>query len=179
MVDSESLTLATHADEHEEGMMTSLAFDEARLKVGTLGISALLAWAGGFLDGFTYVGHGHVFANTMTGNVVLLGLNCYSGAWGTAFRHLPAILAFVAGVCVAQAMQLYSKRRGVSAPYPAVLVLEICVLVVLSLLPATTADILFTTSIAFASSVQIQTFREVNGQSYNATFTTSNVRTLA
>jgi uncharacterized membrane protein YoaK (UPF0700 family) len=159
--------------------MDSLAFDEAKLRVGTLGIGALLAAAGGFLDGFTYVGHGHVFANAMTGNVVLLGINCLSGSWRTAFHHVPAILAFVAGVCASQAMQLSSKRRGVSAPYPGVLVLEISVLLVLSLLPATTADILFTTSIAFASSIQVQTFREVNGHSYNSTFTTGNLRTLS
>jgi uncharacterized membrane protein YoaK (UPF0700 family) len=55
-------------------MKTSLAFDETRLRVGTPGISALLASAGGFPDGFTYVGHGHVFANSMTGNVILPGI---------------------------------------------------------------------------------------------------------
>jgi uncharacterized membrane protein YoaK (UPF0700 family) len=76
-------------------------------------------------------------------------------------------------------MQLHSKRRDVSAPYPAVLVLEIGVLLVLSLLPSATPDILFTTSIAFAASVQVQTFREVDGHSYNSTFTTGNLRTLS
>jgi uncharacterized membrane protein YoaK (UPF0700 family) len=159
--------------------MTSPGFEEARQRVGTLVISAMLAWAGGFLDGFMYVGHGHVFANSMTGNVVLLGINCLSGSWQTAFHHVPAILAFLAGVCVSQAMQLHAKRRDVSAPYSAVLVLETGVLLALSLLPATTADILFTTSIAFAASVQVQTFREVNGHSYSSTFTTGNLRTLA
>ncbi len=159
--------------------MTPSAFEEARQRVGTLGISALLAAAGGFLDGFTYVGHGHVFANSMTGNVVLLGINCFSGSWRTALNHLPAILAFLAGVWVAQAMQLYAGRRGTSATYMSVLVLEICVLLILSLLPATTADILFTISIAFAASVQVQTFREVNGHAFTSTFTTGNLRTLA
>jgi uncharacterized membrane protein YoaK (UPF0700 family) len=158
--------------------MASLGFEEARLRVGTLVIGALLASAGGFLDGFTYVGHGHVFANAMTGNVVLLGINCLSGSWHTAFRHLPAILAFVVGVCVSQAMQLHSRRRDVSAPYSAVLLFEISVLLLLSLLPATTPDILFTTSIAFVASVQVQTFREVNGRGFNSTFTTGNLRTL-
>jgi uncharacterized membrane protein YoaK (UPF0700 family) len=158
--------------------MASLAIEDARRRVGTLDISALLASAGGFLDGFTYVGHGHVFANAMTGNVVLLGINCLSGSWPTALHHLPAILAFLVGVCVSQAIQLHSRRRDASAPYRAVLVLEISVLFVLSLLPATTADILFTTSIAFAASVQVQTFREVNGHSYSSTFTTGNLRTL-
>src|SRR5580658_2571934 len=97
------------------------AFEKARQQVGTLGISASLASAGGFLDGFTYVGHGHVFANAMTGNVVLLGINCLSGSWRTAFKHLPAILAFLVGVSVSQVMLLRSRCRGVSAPYPAVL----------------------------------------------------------
>jgi len=159
--------------------MASLGFEEARLRVGTLGISAMLALAGGFLDGFTYVGHGHVFANAMTGNVVLLGINCFSGSWRAALHHVPPILAFLVGVCVSQAMQLHSRRRSVSAPYPAVLVLEISVLLVLSLQSAKTADILFTTGVAFASAVQVQTFREVDGHNYTSTFTTGNLRTLA
>jgi uncharacterized membrane protein YoaK (UPF0700 family) len=158
---------------------TPLAFDEARHRIGTLSIGTLLATAGGFLDGFAYGGHGHVFANAMTGNVVLLGINCFSGSWRAGLRHLPAILAFLAGVTAAQAMQVRAKRCGVRAPYPTVLVLEIGVLLILSMLPPATPDILFTTTIAFAASVQVQTFREVNGQSYNSTYTTGNLRTLS
>jgi uncharacterized membrane protein YoaK (UPF0700 family) len=154
-------------------------FEEARARVGTLGIGALLASAGGFLDGFTYVGHGHVFANAMTGNVVLLGINFFSGSWHAALRLLPAIAAFLVGVSVSQTVQLYSRRRNVSAPYSGILGLETSVLLVLSLLPATTADILFTTSIAFVASVQVQTFREVHGHNYNSTFTTGNLRILS
>jgi uncharacterized membrane protein YoaK (UPF0700 family) len=159
--------------------MASLTFEQARQRVGTLDIAALLAAAGGFLDGFTYVGHGHVFANAMTGNVVLLGISCLSGSWKSALHILPAILAFVVGVSVSQMMQLRSKRRDVSPPYSVVLGLEIAVLLVLSLLPATTADVLFTTSIAFVASVQVQTFRNVNGHIFNSTFTTGNLRTLS
>jgi len=144
-----------------------------------LGVSALLASAGGFLDGFMYVGHGRVFANSITGNVILLGINFLSGSWQSAMHHFPAIVAFLVGVSVSQGMQLRAKERDVSPPYNAVLVLEIAVLVVLSLLPATTPDFLFTASIAFAASVQVQTFREVNGHSYASTYTTGNLRTLA
>jgi uncharacterized membrane protein YoaK (UPF0700 family) len=158
--------------------MSSVAFERAKKRASSLRVSALLAAAGGFLDGFTYVGHGHVFANAMTGNVVLLGINCVSGSWHAALRHIPPILAFLVGIGVSQAIQLYSRLRGVSASYVAVLLLEIAVLLILSLLPATTADTLFTISIAFAASVQVQTFREVNGHSYNSTFTTGNLRTL-
>jgi len=85
--------------------MASLAFEQARQRVGTLDIGALLAAAGGFLDRFTYVGHGHVFANAMTGNVVLPGISCFSRSWKTALHLLPAIFAFVVGVSVSQAMR--------------------------------------------------------------------------
>jgi uncharacterized membrane protein YoaK (UPF0700 family) len=74
---------------------------------------------------------------------------------------------------------VYSRRRNISAPYSAILGVESGVLLVLSLLPATSADILFTTSIAFIASVQVQTFREVNGHNYNSTFTTGNLRILS
>lgn len=158
--------------------MASLGFEEARQRIGTLSIAALLAWAGGFLDGFTYVGHGHVFANAMTGNMVLLGINCLSGSWHTAFRHLPPILAFLVGVSVSHMLELRSKLRGRSAPYLAVLAFEIGILLALSLLPEKTADVLFTISIAFAAAVQVETFREVNGHSFNSTFITGNLRQM-
>jgi len=158
---------------------TPLAFDEARRRIGTLGIAALLAAAGGFLDGFMWVGHGHVFANAMTGNVVLLGINCFSGSWRSGLPHLEAILAFLAGVGAAQAMQLRSKRLGSGAHYSIVLLLETSVLLILSMLPPATPDILFIVAIAFAASMQVQAFREVDGKSYNSTFTTGNLRTLS
>ena len=45
-----------------------------------LTVAALLTLSGGYLDAYTYVGHGHVFANTMTGNVALLGINLSAGS---------------------------------------------------------------------------------------------------
>src|SRR5580658_6145873 len=36
----------------------------------------LLAGVGGFLDAYTFVGRGGVFANAQTGNIVLLGVRC-------------------------------------------------------------------------------------------------------
>jgi uncharacterized membrane protein YoaK (UPF0700 family) len=35
-------------------------------------VAVLLTLSGGFPDAFTYLGHGKVFANSMTGNIVLL-----------------------------------------------------------------------------------------------------------
>ena len=158
---------------------TPLPFEEAKVRVGVLRNSALLASAGGFLDGFTYVGHGHVFANAMTGNVVLLGISYVSGSGDAGLRHLPPIVAFLLGTCASQALHLKPKRQGTSPPYVAVLVAEIIILFVISLLPATTNNLLITTTIAFTASVQVSTFREVNRHPYSSTFTTGNLRTLS
>src|SRR6185437_11215017 len=40
----------------------------------SVAVACLLSLSGGFLDAFTYIGHGGVFANAMTGNVVLMGV---------------------------------------------------------------------------------------------------------
>ena len=44
-------------------------------------MGTLLALTGGFLDAYTYMSRGGVFANAQTGNIVLLGLNMASGQW--------------------------------------------------------------------------------------------------
>ena len=141
--------------------------------------SALLAVAGGFLDGFTYVGHGHVFANAMTGNVVLLGISCFSRELGSGLRHLPPILMFVLGVSVAKALEMPAAKRRLRHPHLAALIIQIAFLATLAFLPESTPDVWFTTSIAFAASVQVETFRKVHGRPFNSTFTTGNLRTFA
>jgi uncharacterized membrane protein YoaK (UPF0700 family) len=141
--------------------------------------SALLALIGGFLDGFTYVGHGHVFANAMTGNVVLLGVYGIARSWEQSFRHLPPIAAFLLGVCVARAILLPRMRQFFRYPYVSVVAVELLLFGIIGLLPNGTRDFWVTTTIAFAASMQIETFRVVNGRNYNSTFTTGNLRSFA
>ena len=150
-----------------------------KARAASLSVSAILAAVGGFLDGFTYVGHGRVFANGMTANVLLFSASFFTRSWHSALRFLPPIMAFMAAVWVSQAIHLSYARRDLMEPYRAVLLLEIAVLIILSVLPASTTDLLFTTSIAFTAALQMQTFREVNGRAYTSTFTTGNLRALS
>src|ERR1700744_6768357 len=80
-------------------------------------VACLLSLSGGFLDAFTYIGHGGVFANAMTGNVVLLGVSATAGDWGQALNHVPPLIAFLIGVFVAQAIRL----PRIDARWPALL----------------------------------------------------------
>ena len=42
-------------------------------------LGIMLALCGGFLDAYTYITRGGVFANAQTGNIVLMGINIAKG----------------------------------------------------------------------------------------------------
>ncbi|MGN1231180.1 MAG: YoaK family protein, partial [Anaerotignum sp.] len=63
-------------------------------------IAALLAIVGGFLDAYTYVARGGVFANAQTGNIVLFGLHLAEGEWLHALSYFIPIAAFVLGIFI-------------------------------------------------------------------------------
>ena len=52
----------------------------------TLPVGLLLALAGGFLDAYSYLNRGQVFATAETGNLVLLGINFSMGNWSQALH---------------------------------------------------------------------------------------------
>ena len=66
----------------------------------TLTVGYLLAFAGGFLDVYTYICRDGVFANAQTGNMVLLGVNVAKGDFLPALSYLIPVLAFVLGVVI-------------------------------------------------------------------------------
>ncbi|MFG2944291.1 YoaK family protein [Streptomyces adustus] len=140
-------------------------------------LGVLLAMVGGALDAYTFVSLDGVFANAQTGNVVLLGIEAAHGQWAQAWRHVPPILAFVAGVVTAETLKR-PRLAGVVRWRPvAALVLEIVVLAGVALLPAGAPDALVVVLISFTASVQITAFRKLVDTAYNSTMTTGNLRT--
>lgn len=67
----------------------------------SLRFALLITAACGFLDSYTYLSRGGVFANAQTGNVILLALNLSERQWHQASGHLWPILAFLVGVVLA------------------------------------------------------------------------------
>jgi uncharacterized membrane protein YoaK (UPF0700 family) len=137
--------------------------------------ATLLAATGGLLDAVVYTLHGHVFANAMTGNVILLGISAFSHDWMQALRHLVPILCFIIGVAASRFLRLLSQYYASLA----VLALEMLVLFAAGLLPLTFPEMAFTAIISFTSAFQVSTFRQVGRFAYNSTFITGNLRTAA
>jgi uncharacterized membrane protein YoaK (UPF0700 family) len=140
-----------------------------------LAAALLLAATGGLLDGFVYLNHGHVFANAMTGNIVLLGIALLSKDYAQCLRHLAPLAAFFLGVAASKLVQ--SRLEDQASTYG--LALEFVVLLIASLLPLHFPEMAFTGLIAFVSSFQITSFRRVGTLTYSSTFVTGNLRDMA
>jgi uncharacterized membrane protein YoaK (UPF0700 family) len=145
----------------------------------TVGVAMLLSSAGGFLDAFTWLGHGGVFANAQTGNVVLLGMYAASGQWEKSLRHVPPILAFFIGVFVAFRLRLHESQQSRQRTALLSLGIEIVFLLVVAALPRDFPDLPIVLGVAFLAALQSTSFAKVEGSPYSSVMTTGNLRRTA
>lgn len=145
----------------------------------SIGIGVLLAIVGGFLDAYTYVSRGGVFANAQTGNLVLIGVKVVQGQWTQGLPHIPPILAFMIGTALIEVFKKPILFQKLPIPNPARLVLfiEIVILVIVGTLPPGVPNMIVTVMIAFVASVQFSSFRKLANWSYNSAMITGNLRT--
>ena len=145
----------------------------------TLFLGALLTVTGGFLDAYTYLCRGKVFANAQTGNIVLLGVKLAEGQFDALLHYLIPILAFALGVVVAE----LTRRRFRSHPAihwrQIVIALEIAILGLVALLPTGEWDTAANVLVSFVCAVQVQSFRKIRGNPCATTMCTGNLRSAA
>lgn len=143
----------------------------------SLRVAMLLSLVGGFLDAYTYLDHGGVFAGAQSGNVVLMAISAARGEWAQALRHVPSILAFCLGVAAAEGLRrLRRPPLGLSTP-AFVLLVEACLLFLVGSLSPVVPDQLVIIVVAFAAALQLSSFGLLHRWNYNSTMTTGNLRT--
>jgi len=135
----------------------------------------LLATTGGLLDAVVYLNHGHVFANSMTGNVIFLGIAVVGQNWGEIVPHLVPLAGFFAGVLTSKRLRSRLGTRSV----PLGLLLEIATIFALGWLRGGFPEMAFTGIIAYVAAIQVASFRRVGRFPYNSTFITGNLRDVA
>ena len=121
--------------------------------------AALLALSGGLLDAYTYLCRGGVFANAQTGNMVLLAIRAAEGKWQEAGRYLIPILAFAAGVMVAETVKRLHRSAGAFHWRHTVLGLEIVLLAAAACAPLGTWDSVVNVAVSFVCALQVEAFR--------------------
>ncbi len=140
-------------------------------------VGLMLAFAGGYLDVYTYVCRGGVFANAQTGNMVLLAINAAEHDLGKVIQYLLPILAFMLGILITEFVK--SRYRYSTAIHwrQIVIAMEFFVLGVIAFVPSGTQDDLVNIAVSFVCSMQVESFRKFEGKSaYATTMCTGNLR---
>lgn len=137
-----------------------------------LEIGILLAIVGGFLDAYTYVCWGGVFANAQTGNMVLLGISAIQGNLLHSLYYLVPILSFSLGLLLTDF--LLKNLSGFFFIF--VLVTEIVILCFTALIPADSPNFIASSLISLMCSIQLGSFRKICGAPYTSTMCTGNLR---
>ena len=137
-------------------------------------IGVLLALTGGFLDAYTYVSRGGVFANAQTGNMVLLGIRLSEGAWRQAAYYFVPIVAFAAGVLLAELIQKKHKWNAGLHWRQRTVLIEAAVLLAAGFVPSGKLDSGVNIAISFVCAMQVESFRKIHGLTYATTMCTGN-----
>lgn len=138
--------------------------------------ACVLSVVGGFLDIYTYLFRGNVFANAVTGNMVLFGFNIANGEWMLCGRYLLAIASYAFGIFMANLIhaRLPNSRRITWNQF--VILLELVCLLPVAFIPYGHWDFVVNAGIAFVCALQVQTFRRVHGLPFASTMCTGNLR---
>jgi uncharacterized membrane protein YoaK (UPF0700 family) len=150
--------------------------DSAR--TGTLWFALLLTLANGFLDAYTYVARGGVFANVQTGNVILFAIDVSEAQIAAALAHVWPLLAFIAGVALASHIKSGRAERVVPHPLRWTMAVQAGALAIIGCVPDTVPHSWVTVPISFLAAMQIGLFRTVSDLAYLPVATTGNMMRL-
>lgn len=145
----------------------------------TLPVSFLLAMVGGFLDAYTYLIRGGVFANAQTGNIVLLCISAAQGEVRQAGFYAAPIAAFFFGVLLAEGVKKYFTNYQFLMWEHVILIIEIILLFWVGFCPVSVPNGIINVTVSFVCSVQVNSFRKVHNLSYASTMCTGNLRSAA
>lgn len=142
----------------------------------TFRVGATLALAGGFLDAFTYLCHGAVFANAQTGNIVMLGVRLSEGNFRGVLTYTFPVLAFIVGILLTEIIRRWCQDWQWIHWRQPLLLLEMLVLMGCLFANRDECSPAVNVAVSFVCALQVQAFRKVHGNALATTMCTGNLR---
>jgi uncharacterized membrane protein YoaK (UPF0700 family) len=139
-----------------------------------IGIS--LSMLGGFLDAYTYILKGGVFANAQTGNLVLFSLSVFSGDWYKARTYLIPIFMFALGILLSELLKSKDQYNAGYRRITMVLSAESLIIIIVGTVGKYIPNAIVNSIISFLAAVQVANFNKVNGSAVATTMITGNLR---
>lgn len=138
--------------------------------------ACILSAAGGFTDVYSYLFRGGVFANAVTGNLVIIGLRFATGDFRGAAHGACAVVAYGVGVVFANMIHARYGHMRRMGWHQVVLWVESALLLLVACIPHGSWDFAVAAMISFVCAMQVQTFRRVRGLPFASTMCTGNLR---
>ena len=136
-------------------------------------LGAILALAGGFMDAYSYIGRGGVFANAQTGNMLLAAVNLSSGDPHSSLKPLLPVIAFALGIMMADLV--HERFASVLQCRQYTVLSESVIVIVVSRLPES-QNLLANCLTSLACGTQVESFRKIHGHGIATTMCIGNLR---
>ncbi len=128
----------------------------------------------GFLEAYTYILKGGVFANAQTGNMALLALAAADGDLLRAIFCIIPIVSYIIGIwltlCMPKRLQKGIRRETIFV------LAEILIFTAIGFLPSSVPFAVSTIAVSFICAMQYNTFTNAHGIPMATTFCTNNLR---
>lgn len=138
-----------------------------------------LALIAGAIEADSFVFHGNIFASLQSGNLIMLGVNLVGCKWLAAMHRLIPLLAFFLTTIIVRWFQQRTQNIHVKQFVTGVFVAEMLILTISMWINDAADNWPASCLLASAAALQLQTIRNVNGQTFNSTMMTGNVRLSA
>ena len=138
-------------------------------------LGIVLALAGGFMDAYSYIGRGQVFANAQTGNLLLMGVNLAEGNWLSALRYVLPVMSFSIGIAIADVVRLRKTGQKRLHWRQIALLIEIGVFGLVSVMPQG-LNLVANSLTSLGCGIQVQSFRKIEGNGMATTMCIGNLR---
>ncbi|EPX8801780.1 YoaK family protein [Listeria monocytogenes] len=139
----------------------------------SIGLGLLLALAGGFMDAYSYIERGQVFANAQTGNILLFGINLSEGNWAIAIQYFWPVVSFTVGIAISEVIHRRDIRR-LHWRQLSVLI-EVVILIGVAFIPLD-HNLIANSLISFVCGIQVESFRKMHGRGIATTMCIGNLR---
>lgn len=143
----------------------------------SLRVACLLTFVGGFLEIYSYLLKGGVFATTITGDIIRLTHNIFEGKYFESVRYIFPIIGFFIGVVIALNIEKYYEYKN-KYWRENVILAEIVIIVIVAILHNNEFDYITNSMISCISAIQIQSFINVKDTTYMSTMCTGNTKKL-
>jgi len=133
---------------------------------------------GGFMDSYTFITRGGVFANNQTGNVAKLGIAISQMDMVGTIESIVPLLFAVLGSFVATRFKSISIINKSDRWEESILLSQAILFILVGLAPMSVPNIIVNSSMTFISTFMLTAFRKLDGLVCNTTISTGNLRTI-